>query len=156
MPDSEEYTQQRRQHTNHPAVVLQSRLWDLRSNAHGVCFLQPNFQTLQQQHDQVGWEYKKLDQHHNTEPYIEIRLKQDVPLLQPKNTSQNPIHTSRPSSQSFPGWFIWVVSQRVALQTCMCSGRGICEQRSCQDGSSQVFPGWQSHQQEGARELRPV
>ena len=31
-----------------------------------------------------------LDQHHNPEPYIEIRLKQDVPLFQPVNTSQKP------------------------------------------------------------------
>ena len=46
------------------------------------------FQSLQSQYDQVEWDYKKLDQHHNSEPYIEIRLKQDVPLLQPHSTSQ--------------------------------------------------------------------
>ena len=49
------------------------------------------FQTLQQQYNQVEWDYKKLDQHHNPEPYIEICLKQDVPLLQSYNTSQTPI-----------------------------------------------------------------
>ena len=49
------------------------------------------FQTFQQQYNQVEWDYEKLNQHHNPEPYIEICLKQDVPLLQPYNTSQNPI-----------------------------------------------------------------
>ena len=48
------------------------------------------FQTLQQQYNQVAWDYKKLDQHHNSEPYIEICLKQDVPFFQPFNTSSQP------------------------------------------------------------------
>ena len=38
----------------------------------------------------------------------------------------------------------------------MCNGRGIRQQGSCQDGSGQVFPGWQSHQHEGARILRSI
>ena len=46
------------------------------------------FQTLREQYDQVEWDYKPLDQHHNPEPYIEIRLKQDAPLLQSYNASQ--------------------------------------------------------------------
>ena len=46
------------------------------------------FQTLKEQYHQVGWDYKKLDQLHSPEPYIEIRLKQDAPLLQSYNTSQ--------------------------------------------------------------------
>ena len=46
------------------------------------------FQTLREQYDQVEWDYKALDQMHNPEPYIEIRLKQDAPLLQSYNTSQ--------------------------------------------------------------------
>ena len=41
--------------------------------------------------DQVEWDCKKLDQHHNAEPYIEIRLKQDVPFFQPFNTTQKPL-----------------------------------------------------------------
>ena len=49
------------------------------------------FQTLRSQYDQVEWDYAMLDQHHNPEPYIEIRLKQDVPLLQPYSTSQQSI-----------------------------------------------------------------
>ena len=36
----------------------------------------------------VEWSYKKLDQLHNPEPYLEIGLKQDVPLLQSCNASQ--------------------------------------------------------------------
>ena len=46
------------------------------------------FQTLKEQYRQVEWDYKKLDQLHNPEPYIEIRLKQDAPLLQSYATSQ--------------------------------------------------------------------
>ena len=38
-------------------------------------------------HDQIEWDYMPLDQIHNPEPYIEIRLKQDAPL-QSYNTSQ--------------------------------------------------------------------
>ena len=34
------------------------------------------FQTLQQQHNQVEWDYEKFDQHHNPESYIDICLKQ--------------------------------------------------------------------------------
>ena len=46
------------------------------------------FQILQEQYHQVEWDYKRLDQLHNPEPYIEIGLKQDAPLLQSCNTSQ--------------------------------------------------------------------
>ena len=49
------------------------------------------FQTLQAQYDIVEWDYAPFDQHHNPEPYIEIRLKQDVPFLQPHSTSQSVI-----------------------------------------------------------------
>ena len=46
------------------------------------------FQTLREQYDQVEWDYKQFDQHHNPEPYIEICLKQNAALLQSYNTSQ--------------------------------------------------------------------
>ena len=46
------------------------------------------FQTLREQYHQVEWDYKRLDQLHNPEPYVEICLKQDAPLLQSYNTSQ--------------------------------------------------------------------
>ena len=36
----------------------------------------------------MEWDYKRLDQLHNPEPYIEICLKQEAPLLQSYNTSQ--------------------------------------------------------------------
>ena len=49
------------------------------------------FQTLQAQYDKVEWDYAPFDQHHSSEPYIETRLKQDVPLLQPHSTSQQAI-----------------------------------------------------------------
>ena len=39
------------------------------------------FQTLREQYRQVEGDYKKLDQLHNPEPYIDICLKQDAPLL---------------------------------------------------------------------------
>ena len=47
------------------------------------------FQILREQYHQVEWSYKRLDQLHNPEPYLEIGLKQDVPLLQSYNTSQH-------------------------------------------------------------------
>ena len=59
------------------------------------------FQTFQTQYDQVEWGYKKLDQHHNPEPYIEIRLKQDVPLFQPCKTSQKPLVTDVKDSERY-------------------------------------------------------
>ena len=34
------------------------------------------------------WNHAPFDQHHNAEPYLEIRLKQAVPLLQPHSPSQ--------------------------------------------------------------------
>ena len=52
------------------------------------------FQTLKEQYHMVEWDYKRLDQLRNPEPcveiqpYVEIRLKQDAPLLQSYNTSQ--------------------------------------------------------------------
>ena len=46
------------------------------------------FQILREQYHQVEWDYKKLDQLHNPEPYVEIGLKQDAPLLQSYNTRQ--------------------------------------------------------------------
>ena len=46
------------------------------------------FQILKDQYHQVEWDYKKLDQLHNPEPYVEICLKQDALLLQSYNTSQ--------------------------------------------------------------------
>ena len=42
----------------------------------------------EEQYHQIEWDYKRLDQLHNTEPYVEIGLKQDAPLLQSYNTSQ--------------------------------------------------------------------
>ena len=41
------------------------------------------FQTLKE----VEWDCKLLDQLHNPEPYVEICLNQDAPLLQSYNTS---------------------------------------------------------------------
>ena len=32
------------------------------------------FQTLKEQYDQVEWDYKQLDQHHNPEPYVMLRI----------------------------------------------------------------------------------
>ena len=43
------------------------------------------FQTLKEQYHQVEWDYKSLGQLHNPEPYVEICLKQDAPLLLSKN-----------------------------------------------------------------------
>ena len=40
------------------------------------------FQILKEQYHQIEWDYKRLDQLHNPEPYVEIGLKQDAPLLQ--------------------------------------------------------------------------
>ena len=34
------------------------------------------FQTLKEQYHQIEWDYKRLDQLHNPEPYLEICLKQ--------------------------------------------------------------------------------
>ena len=45
------------------------------------------FQILKEQY-QVEWDYKKLDQLHNPEPYVEICLRQDALLLQSYDTSQ--------------------------------------------------------------------
>ena len=124
------------------------------------------FQTLKEHYDQVEWDYKKLDQHHNPEPYIEIRLKQDAPLLQSYNTSQTPLaydvkgserwtYGDRPVDLYQVGSYGLCLSA-VALQTCVCYGRRLCEQRCRQGGCSQVFPGWQSHQQEGASLVCPA
>ena len=55
--------------------------------------------TLQSQYDQV--DYKNLDQHHNPEPYIEIRLKQGAPLLQPHSTSQASIASDVKGSDGY-------------------------------------------------------
>ena len=46
------------------------------------------FQILKEQYHQIEWDYKRLDQLHNPEPYVEIGLKQDAPLFQSYNTSQ--------------------------------------------------------------------
>ena len=54
------------------------------------------FQTLMAQYDKVEWDFAPFDQHHNPEPYLEIRLKQDVhlpvtskdPRSSPKETVQ--------------------------------------------------------------------
>ena len=43
---------------------------------------------FKEQYHQIEWDYKRLDQLHNPEPYVEIGLKQDAPLLQCYNTSQ--------------------------------------------------------------------
>ena len=45
--------------------------------------------------------YAPLDQHHNPEPYIEIRLKQDVPLLPAYSASQQPIAYDVKGSEKF-------------------------------------------------------
>ena len=46
------------------------------------------FQVPREHYHQVEWDYKKLDRLHNPEPYVEICLKQDVPLLQSYSPSQ--------------------------------------------------------------------
>ena len=46
----------------------------------------------------IGW---NGDHRHNPEPYIEIRLKQDVPLMAPHNTSQNAIAYNIKESEKF-------------------------------------------------------
>ena len=62
------------------------------------------FQTLQSQYQSVEWDCKKLDPHHNPEPFIEIRLKQDVSLLQPHSTSQQPLDYDVKGSERYtPG-----------------------------------------------------
>ena len=43
------------------------------------------FQILKERYDRVEWDYKRLDQLHDPEPYIEICLKQEAPLLQSYN-----------------------------------------------------------------------
>ena len=59
------------------------------------------FQTLQSQYDKVEWDCEMLDPHHNPEPYIEIRLKQDVPLLQPYSTSPQSIAYDMKGSECY-------------------------------------------------------
>ena len=59
------------------------------------------FLTLQAQYDNVEWDYAPFDQHHNPEPYIEIRLKQDVPWLPAYSTSQQPIAYDVKGSEKF-------------------------------------------------------
>ena len=57
------------------------------------------FQTLKEQYHKVEWGYKPLDQLHNPEPYVEICLKQDAPLLQSYDTSQSSLAFDVKSSE---------------------------------------------------------
>ena len=110
------------------------------------------FQTLQAQYDKVEWDYAPFDQHHNPEPYLEIRLKQDVPLLQPHSTSQQAIAYDVKGSEKFTqgdrtvdlyqvGSYGSCLSALRSRLVCAMEGK-FYQQRCSQDGCSEVIPDW--------------
>ena len=114
------------------------------------------FQLLKEQYHQAEWDYKKLDKLHNPEPYVEICLKQDAPLLQSYNTSQSALafdvrgserwtHGERPVDLYQVGSYGSCLSALRSRLTCA-MGRSLHQQRCSQDGCSEVFPGWEPHQ----------
>ena len=84
------------------------------------------FQTLQAQYDKVEWDYAPFDQHHNPEPYLEIRLIQWSRMclcLQAHSASQQAIarnreiHPGRASSWPLPSGELRLLLERTPIQT---------------------------------------